>query len=79
MATCENLTSFQSLELPAEFAELEGLLQADLRAIVGMLTQRAHERLILTRREHLELQQSLWNRLTGAINEVMEPLSTDLR
>jgi hypothetical protein len=79
MATCERDTSFASLELPAEFEDLEGLLQADLRAIVVMLTQRAHERLLLTRREHAQLQQSLWNGLVDSLNEAMAPLSAETR
>lgn len=79
MATCEHETSFSALELPAEFDGLEGLLHADLRAIVSMVTQRAHERLLLTRRQHLQLQRALWDGLTEAVNEAVEPLSADNR
>jgi hypothetical protein len=79
MATCSNQTTFTALELPAEFTELEGLLGADLRAIVTMLAQRAHERLILTRREHFQLQQTLWNHLAEAVNVAMAPLSAENR
>ena len=56
MAACKNDASLNELELPAEFEDLEGLLRADLRAVVAMLTQRANERLLLTRREHHQLR-----------------------
>jgi hypothetical protein len=79
MATCTPETSFSPLLLPAEFEDLSGLLNADLQAIVTMLTERAHERLLLTRREYLELQQSLWNGLTEVVNQAVEPLSAERR
>ena len=79
MAACKNETSLNDLELPAEFEDLEGLLRADLRAMVAMMTQRADERLLLTRREHIQLRADLWNNLTAAINEAVEPLSADRR
>jgi hypothetical protein len=79
MAACKNKTSMNDLALPAEFEDLEGLLRADLRAMVAMLTQRASERLLLTRREHSQLRANLWNNLTAAVNEAVEPLSADRR
>jgi hypothetical protein len=79
MATCDGEVSFATLELPREFEELQGLLEADLQAIVRMLTERAHERLFLTRREFSQLQASLWNGLTETLNTTMEPLSADRR
>jgi hypothetical protein len=79
MAVCKNETSLNELELPAEFEDLEGLLRADLRAVVAMLSQRANERLLLTRREYVQLRQSLWNNLTAAVNQAVEPLSADRR
>lgn len=79
MATCNTDAILQGLELPAEFEDLSGLLDADLRAIVAMLSRRANERLLLTRREHRALQVELWNGLTTAINEAVAPLSADLR
>lgn len=79
MAICDSERTFNTLELPPEFEDLQGLLLADLGAIVGMLTQRAHERLFLTRREHAGLQQALWNRLTEAMNESLAPLSAECR
>ncbi len=79
MATCERAASFDALDLPAELEELEGLLRADLQAIVAMVATRAHERLFLTRREFRGLQESLWNGLVGALNEAVEPLTAEAR
>jgi hypothetical protein len=79
MAVCKNETSLNELELPAEFEDLEGLLRADLKAVVAMLSQRANERLLLTRREYHQLRTSLWNNLTAAVNEAVEPLSAERR
>jgi hypothetical protein len=79
MSTVNQGNSLQSLDLPPEFEDLTGLLQTDLRAIVSVLTQRAGERLLLTRRETKHLRQTLWNRLTQAVNETVEPLSADRR
>jgi hypothetical protein len=79
MAFCKNETTLNELELPAEFEDLEGLLRADLRAVVTMLTQRANERLLLTRRESIQLRQALWNNLTAAVNEAVEPLTAERR
>lgn len=79
MAACKNEATLNELELPAEFEDLEGLLRADLRAVVAMLTQRANERLLLTRREYSQLRSKLWNNLTAAVNTAVEPLSADRR
>jgi hypothetical protein len=79
MLTCEQATPFQELDLPRELADLEGLLHADLRAIVAMVAQRAHERLCLTRREFRQLQHDLWNGLVDVVNQVVEPLSAETR
>jgi hypothetical protein len=79
MAACKNETALNELELPTEFEDLEGLLRADLRAMVAMLTQRANERLLLTRREHHHLRSELWNNLTAAINSAVEPLTAERR
>jgi len=67
------------LELPDEFEDLTGLLQADLKAVVSVLTQRAGERLLLTRRESQLLRRTLWNSLTEAVNKSVEPLSAERR
>ena len=79
MATCRQATCLRSLELPHEFEDLTGLLETDLKAVVGLLMQRANERLLLTRRETRQLRQTLWNNLTQVINEAVDPLSSDRR
>ena len=79
MAICKDATPVRELDLPAEFEDLEGMLQADLRAIVVMVAQRASERLLLTRRESIQLRRSLWNKLAGAVNESVEPLTAERR
>ncbi len=79
MATCEHASSFTAMELPREFQDLEGLLEADIQAMVRVLTERANERLFLTRREHRQLQTTLWNGLTEAINAAVEPLTSEAR
>jgi hypothetical protein len=79
MATCEQEALPAALELPRTFDGLEGLLQADLDAIVGMLTERARERLFLSRRQQQQLQANLYNSLTEALNNVLEPLSAEMR
>jgi hypothetical protein len=79
MATCRQETALRTLELPDEFEDLTGLLQSDLKAVVALLTQRATERLLLTRRETRELRMTLWNNLTQVVNEAVEPLSADRR
>ena len=79
MATCRSETPIRSLELPDEFEDLTGLLQTDLKAVVNVLTQRAGERLLLTRRESQLLRRTLWNNLTEAVNKSVEPLSAERR
>lgn len=79
MSTCNKESALRRLEMPAEFEDLTGLLQTDLRAIVAVLTERAGERLLLTRRESRQLRVALWNRLTDAVNISLEPLSADRR
>ena len=79
MSTCEHPAQFVALELPSEFEELEGLLHADLEAVVAMIAQRAHERLFLTRREFGDLQVRLWNDLADAVNAAVAPLSVENR
>jgi hypothetical protein len=79
MATCEHSQAYRSLALPNEYEGLDGLIDADLRAVVSMLTERANERLFLTRREIAQLQAKLWNGLTRAVNDAMEPLTAENR
>ena len=79
MATCKSDTNLDRLALPAEFDDIEGLLHADLRAVVSMVVQRANERLLLTRREDAQLRKALWKRLVSAVNQSVEPLSAERR
>jgi hypothetical protein len=79
MSTCNQESALRRLELPAEFEDLSGLLQTDLRAIVAVVTERAGERLLLTRRESKQLRQVLWNRLTDAVNVSLAPLTAEHR
>lgn len=79
MATCRQEMALRTLELPDEFEDLTGLLQSDLKAIVTLLTERANERLLLTRRETRQLRQTLWDNLAQVVNESLEPLSADRR
>lgn len=79
MSPCNQESALRRLELPSEFEDLSGLLQTDIKAVVSVLTERAGERLLLTRRESRQLRQKLWNRLTEAVNESLEPLSAERR
>ena len=79
MSTRNQESSLHRLELPAEFEDLSGLLQTDIRAIVAVVTERAGERLLLTRRESKQLRQALWNRLTDAVNVSLVPLTAEHR
>lgn len=82
MATADRSSAapaFETLVLPDEFQDLEGLLHADLSAVVAMLADRAHQRLWLSRREHLNLQRDLWNGLAGVVSRAVEPLSVESR
>jgi hypothetical protein len=79
MPTCKEEAPFLGLDLPGEFEDLAGLIETDLKVIVAALTQRACERLLLTRRETHQLRRALWNGLTQAVNDAVEPLSADRR
>jgi hypothetical protein len=79
MATCRPETALRTLELPDEFEDLTGLLQSDLKAVVSLLTERATDRLLLTRRETRQLRQTLWNNLAQVVNEAVEPLTAERR
>ena len=79
MSTAERSPSLTALELPRELEDLEGLVQADLTAVVRMVATRAHERLFLTKREYRELQERLWNGLAEVVNDACAPLNVDNR
>jgi hypothetical protein len=71
--------SLHSLQLPPEFEDLTGVVQNDLKVIVSILTERAADRLLLSRRQAQQLRRSLWNGLTETINDCLEPLSVEHR
>lgn len=80
MSAChQQQSALKRLDLPLEFEDLSGLLETDIRAMVSVISERASERLLLTRRETRQLRQNLWNRLTQAVNQTVEPLSADRR
>ncbi len=79
MARTELVDPILSLELPREFEDLHGLFEADLSAIVSMVTQRAHERLWLTDREFDHLHRRLWTELAEVLSRNLEPLSSQWR
>ena len=79
MSTRMHRSSVHSLQLPPEFEDLTGVVQNDLKVIVSILTERATERLLLSRRQSQQLRRSLWNNLTETINKGLEPLSVEHR
>jgi len=72
-------SSFLPLELVDELADVSGLIESDLKAIVNLVAERAHARLLLTRPEYRSLQKNLWNRLVTSVNDVVRPLSVETR
>ena len=79
MSTRMHRTSVHSLQLPPEFEDLTGVVQNDLKVIVSILTERATERLLLSKRQSQQLRRSLWNNLAETINKGLEPLSVEHR
>jgi hypothetical protein len=79
MSTRMHRASVHSLQLPSEFEDLTGVVQNDLKVIVSILTDRATERLLLSKRQSQLLRRSLWNNLTETINKGLEPLSVEHR
>jgi hypothetical protein len=67
------------LDLPAGIDEVRGLVDADLRAIVEMVTERARQRMLLTRRQQSSLRRELWNRLVDSINGAVATLDPERR
>ncbi len=67
------------LALPDTLDDLSGLVQADLNAIVDMLTERATEQLLLTHRQRTSLRGELWNRLVDSLNDAVAPLNVESR
>ncbi len=77
MFACTEESSSPSLELPEAFEDLTGVIASDLKVIVGALTQRAGERMLLSRRQRQNLQRALWNNLTQALAETLEPFDVE--
>lgn len=79
MSTRMHRTSLRSLQLPPEFEDLTGVVQNDLKVIVSILSERAIDRLLLSRRQAQQLRRTLWNNLAETINNSLEPLSVEHR
>jgi hypothetical protein len=79
MSTCTRDSSPRTLDLPEDFEDLTGVLSVDLRVIVGALTRRAGERMLLSPRQRQEFQRTLWDNLTRVIEESLEPLNIERR
>ena len=77
MSICTGKDILESLDLPEDFEDLTGVIQADLRVIVTALTQRANERLLLSKRQAQQFQRDLWNELTRSINVAVRTLTSD--
>ncbi|GAC1334946.1 MAG: hypothetical protein NVSMB14_02210 [Isosphaeraceae bacterium] len=77
MSASERETTLVPLELPREFEDLEGLVRADLRAIVAMVGDRARDRLLLSRKQCRHLQKSRWTSLVEALKDAVEPLTAE--
>ena len=77
MSTCTQESPPRSLELPDAFEDLTGVIASDLKVIVNALTQRAGERMLLSRRQRQQLQRTLWDNLTRALTETLEPLDVE--
>ncbi len=74
MSTRTTDDALRSLQLPDTFEDLTGVISADLKVIATVLAERAGDRLLLPPRLARELQCTLWNNLTQAINETLESL-----
>ncbi len=77
MTTFTRKTRPHPLELTEPFEDLSGLIAGDLRVIVGALTQRAAERRLLSPRQQEQLRRTLWENLSSAITEALEPLEVE--
>lgn len=71
--------ALRTLDLPPEFEDLTGVIKSDVKVIVSILAERASERLLLSKRQTLQLQRSLWNSLAETINDEVKTLSVDRR
>jgi hypothetical protein len=77
MSTRTRDNTLSDLKLPDPFEDLTGVISSDLRVIATALAQRAGDRLLLSPRQTHHLRRKLWNKLTQAINETMDPLTVE--
>jgi hypothetical protein len=77
MPVCTRENPLNTLELPPALEDLTGVISADLKVIVSALAERAGERLLMSRSQSLQLRRVLWNNLTQAINQSVEPLDVE--
>jgi hypothetical protein len=77
MFACTQESPPRTLELPEAFEDLTGIIASDLKVIVTALGQRAAERMLLSHRQRQELQRTLWDNLTRAVAETLEPFDAE--
>jgi hypothetical protein len=77
MFACTQESPTRSLELPDAFEDLTGIIASDLKVIVSVLAQRAGERMLLSGRQRQEIRRTLWNNLTRALTEALEPFDVE--
>jgi glutathione S-transferase len=70
---------YRALALPGGLDEIDGLVVADLRAIVNMLAERAGQTLLLSGRQRSALRRELWNRLVDSLNDAVASLDAERR
>jgi hypothetical protein len=77
MLPCTRESPPRSLELPEVFEDLTGVIASDLKVIVNALTQRAAESHVLSPRQRQQLRRTLWDNLTRAVAETLEPFDVE--
>ena len=77
MTTATRKIRPRPLELPEPFEDLSGVIAGELRVIVGALAQRAGERVLLSPRQQEQLRCKLWEDLSKAVTEALEPLDVE--
>jgi hypothetical protein len=77
MFPCTRESRPRSLELPDAFEDLTGVIASDLKVIVNALTERAGERRLLSPRQRQQLCRTLWDNLTRALAEALEPFDVE--
>ncbi len=53
------------------------MIASDLKVIINALSQRAAEQRLLSHRQRVQLQRTLWNNLTRALSESLDPLDVE--